>query len=103
MASSSTSGGSEIRHFTPDLDSDHGEGLTREVGAFIVDPLMTRAGVIPPPDGALEAIAEACARHSILLIFDERVSGFRVHRGGMSARAGVTRFRASNWETYATK
>jgi glutamate-1-semialdehyde 2,1-aminomutase len=66
------------------------ESEADESAAFIVDPLMTRFGVIPPPAGALEAISDACERHSVLLIFDERISGFRVDRGGMVARAGVT-------------
>ena len=37
MAASSASGGSGIRHFTPDIHSERGEGLTREVASFIVD------------------------------------------------------------------
>jgi glutamate-1-semialdehyde 2,1-aminomutase len=81
---------SELRGWDVDGIVEALESNAAQVGAFIVDPLMTRFGVIPPPDGALEAIAAACERHSILLIFDERVSGFRVHRGGMSAHAGVT-------------
>lgn len=61
-----------------------------ELAAMVVDPLMSRAGVIPAPDGVLAAIAEACRRHGVLLILDERVSGFRVHRGGVQAISGVT-------------
>jgi len=60
------------------------------LAAFIVDPLMTRAGVVPAPEGALAAIAEACRKYGILLIFDERVAGFRVRRGGVQSWSGVT-------------
>lgn len=60
-----------------------------KVAALIVDPLMTRVGLIPPPPDALPRIAEACRRAGALLILDERVSGFRVHRGGAAARWGV--------------
>jgi glutamate-1-semialdehyde 2,1-aminomutase len=60
-----------------------------KVAALVVDPLMTRVGVIPPPAGALQAIAEACSRAEVLLVFDERVSGFRVDRGGTAAWADV--------------
>ncbi|MEJ2187953.1 MAG: aminotransferase class III-fold pyridoxal phosphate-dependent enzyme [Acidobacteriota bacterium] len=61
-----------------------------KVAALIIDPLMTRFGVIPPPDGALEEISATCRERGVLLILDERVSGFRVHRGGYAARAGIT-------------
>jgi len=61
-----------------------------ELAAIVVDPLMSRAGVIPAPDGVLASIAEACRRHGVLLLFDERISGFRVHRGGAQAWSGVT-------------
>lgn len=61
-----------------------------KVAALIVDPLMGRFGVVPPPEGALEEITEACRKQGVLLVLDERVSGFRVHRGGAAARAGIT-------------
>jgi glutamate-1-semialdehyde 2,1-aminomutase len=61
-----------------------------KVAALIVDPLMGRFGVIPPPDGALEEIADACRKLGVLFVLDERVSGFRVNRGGAAAHAGIT-------------
>jgi len=60
-----------------------------KLAALILDPLMGRFGVIPPPDGVLEEIMEACRDNEVLLVMDERVSGFRVHRGGAAARAGI--------------
>ena len=60
---------------------------SHELAALVVDPLMSRAGVIPAPDGVLAGIADACRAHGVLLLFDERISGFRVHRGG--ARPGA--------------
>ncbi len=60
-----------------------------KVAAVVVDPLMTRSGLIPPPEGALQDIAEACRRNKVPLVFDERVSGFRVNRGGAAAWSGV--------------
>ena len=60
------------------------------LAALVVDPLMSRAGVIAAPDGALASLAAACRENGVLLLFDERVSGFRVHRGGAQALSGVT-------------
>jgi glutamate-1-semialdehyde 2,1-aminomutase len=60
-----------------------------KLAALILDPLMGRFGVVPPPDGVLAEIAEACSDNGVLLVMDERVSGFRVHRGGACARAGI--------------
>ena len=60
-----------------------------KVAALIVDPLMTRCGVIPAPKEALQRIGEACRRAGILLVFDERITGFRVDRGGAAAWAEV--------------
>jgi glutamate-1-semialdehyde 2,1-aminomutase len=60
------------------------------LAALVVDPLMSRAGVNAAPDGALASLAAACRENGVLLIFDERVSGFRIHRGGAQALSGVT-------------
>jgi glutamate-1-semialdehyde 2,1-aminomutase len=61
------------------------KGAARRTAAVIIDPLMTRLGLIPPPPGALAQIAETCRRHKVALVFDERVTGFRVDRGGTAA------------------
>ena len=61
-----------------------------DLAAFIVDPLMTRAGVIPAPLSTLSAISDVCRECGVLLILDERISGFRVGRGGAQAWSGVT-------------
>ncbi|MCP4899629.1 MAG: aminotransferase class III-fold pyridoxal phosphate-dependent enzyme [bacterium] len=60
-----------------------------KLAAFVVDPLMTRIGCAPAPEGVLERIAEICRDLGILLVVDERVSGFRVHRGGACEGAGI--------------
>jgi glutamate-1-semialdehyde 2,1-aminomutase len=73
----------------PQITAELSSGNT-EIAALIIDPLMGGLGVVPPPDGTLEQIAEACQDNGVLLVLDERVSGFRVHRGGAAARAGIT-------------
>ncbi len=61
-----------------------------ELAAVIVEPVCGNMGVIPPEPGFLEALREVTARHGIVLIFDEVITGFRVARGGAQERYGVT-------------
>jgi len=61
-----------------------------EIAAVMVEPLMTRYGLIPLESDAVATVAEACRDAGIPLIFDERVSGFRLGRGGAAAWTGVT-------------
>ncbi|MEM0141204.1 MAG: aminotransferase class III-fold pyridoxal phosphate-dependent enzyme [Thermoplasmatales archaeon] len=60
-----------------DLDSALTKLSTREMGAFIVEPVMGNAGVIPPDDGYLEQIEDACRRYGTPFIVDEVITGFR--------------------------
>src|SRR5690606_23262878 len=46
------------------------------IAAVIVEPMSGSAGVIVPPAGYLERLREITARHGILLIFDEVITGF---------------------------
>jgi adenosylmethionine-8-amino-7-oxononanoate aminotransferase len=46
------------------------------VAAFIVEPVIGAGGVYPPPEGYLEAVAEVCRRHGVLLIADSVICGF---------------------------
>ena len=66
------------------------EGGADEVAAMICEPVMGAGGVIVPPKGYLNRLREICTAHDILLIFDEVISGFRVHPGGSQAHYGVT-------------
>jgi len=49
---------------------------TKDVAAFIVEPIQGEAGVVVPPDGYLKAARELCARYEALLILDEIQTGF---------------------------
>ncbi len=60
-----------------------------KLAGMIVDPLMGRFGVVPPPSGVLLDIAEACRLNNVPLVLDERVSGFRVARGGFAELEGI--------------
>jgi len=46
------------------------------VAAVIVEPLAGSTGVLVPPKGYLEKLRAITAKHGILLIFDEVISGF---------------------------
>jgi glutamate-1-semialdehyde 2,1-aminomutase len=61
-----------------------------EIAAVIVEPVPGNMGVIAPGQGYLEGLRDLTARYGALLIFDEVMSGFRVHPGGAQARYGVT-------------
>lgn len=46
------------------------------VAAFIAEPVMGAGGAITPPKGYFEAIQTVCARHDVLMISDEVITGF---------------------------
>ena len=69
-----------------DFLASHGQ----EVAALIMEPVLCNTGVIVPGDGYLEAVRKRCDQHGIVLIFDEVITGFRLHSGGAQARLGIT-------------
>jgi beta-alanine--pyruvate transaminase len=46
------------------------------IAGVIVEPLAGSAGVLVPPRGYLERLHAICARHGLLLIFDEVITAF---------------------------
>ena len=59
------------------------------IAAVIVEPVAGNMGVIPPQKGFLEGLRELTAEQGALLIFDEVMTGFRVHPNGAQALYGV--------------
>lgn len=47
----------------------------RDVAAFVLDPGLSEAGAMVPPDGYLRAAKDLCARHGTLLLLDEVQTG----------------------------
>lgn len=60
-----------------------------EIAAVIVEPVAGNMGVVPPVDGFLQGLREITKAHGALLIFDEVMTGFRVHPGGAQTLFGI--------------
>jgi glutamate-1-semialdehyde 2,1-aminomutase len=58
----------------------------KDVAAIIAEPLQR---IIPAEPGYLQGLRALCDKHSVLLIFDEIVTGFRLAYGGAQERYGV--------------
>ena len=61
------------------------------IAAVIVEPMAGSTGVLPPPKGYLQRLRDITAKHGILLIFDEVITGFgRLGYQFAAERYGVT-------------
>lgn len=56
-----------------------------QIAAIIVEPVAGNMGVVPPLPGFLEGLRAITSREGSVLIFDEVMTGFRVHKGGAQA------------------
>ncbi len=59
------------------------------IAAVIVEPVAGNMGVVPPQPGFLEGLRTLTRSQGALLIFDEVMTGFRVHPGGAQAYYGI--------------
>ena len=53
-----------------------------QIAAVLVEPIAANMGVVPPTPAFLAALRDETRRAGALLILDEVMTGFRVHRGG---------------------
>lgn len=53
-----------------------------QIAGLIVEPVAGNMGVVPPQPGFLEGLRSLTTQHGTVLIFDEVMTGFRVHKGG---------------------
>lgn len=60
-----------------------------EIACLIVEPIAGNMGVIPPEPGFLEGLRKITESYSIVLIFDEVITGFRVSYGGAQGLYGI--------------
>jgi glutamate-1-semialdehyde 2,1-aminomutase len=56
-----------------------------EIAAVIVEPVAGNMGVVPPTYIFMQGLRDLCTAYSAVLIFDEVMTGFRVHPGGAQA------------------
>jgi glutamate-1-semialdehyde 2,1-aminomutase len=53
-----------------------------QIAGLIVEPVAGNMGVVPPLSGFLEGLRKLTTEYGAVLIFDEVMTGFRVHKGG---------------------
>jgi glutamate-1-semialdehyde 2,1-aminomutase len=66
--------------------AEHGH----RIAAVIVEPIAGNMGVVLPVPGFLEVLRWQTTAYDAVLIFDEVMTGFRVHPGGAQALFGIT-------------
>ena len=65
------------------------EKFPSEIAAVIIEPVAGNMGVVPPVEGFLKGLRDITKAEGALLIFDEVMTGFRVHPGGAQKLYGV--------------
>ncbi|MEQ9500352.1 MAG: glutamate-1-semialdehyde 2,1-aminomutase [Deltaproteobacteria bacterium] len=61
-----------------------------EIACVILEPITGNMGVIPPKSGFLEHLRKVTDKNGSLLIFDEVMTGFRVHPNCAQGLYGIT-------------
>ena len=60
------------------------------IAGIIVEPVAGNMNLVLPRPGFLEGLRELCTRYGAVLIFDEVMTGFRVHPRGAQGLYGIT-------------
>jgi glutamate-1-semialdehyde 2,1-aminomutase len=60
-----------------------------DIACLIMEPVMMNIGIVVPEPGYLQAVSALCAKHGVVLIFDEVKSGATIAEGGAIERYGV--------------
>ena len=63
--------------------------LGEQIACVIVEPIAGNMNMVPPVDGFLETLRDACSQAGAILILDEVMTGFRVAKGGAQALYGI--------------
>jgi glutamate-1-semialdehyde 2,1-aminomutase len=60
------------------------------IAGIIVEPVAGNMNLIKPQPGFLEGLRRLCDQYGAVLIFDEVMTGFRVHPRGVQGLTGIT-------------
>jgi glutamate-1-semialdehyde 2,1-aminomutase len=60
------------------------------IAGVIVEPVAGNMNLVRPAPGFLEGLRALCDRYGAVLIFDEVMTGFRVHPRGVQGMTGIT-------------
>jgi glutamate-1-semialdehyde 2,1-aminomutase len=66
------------------------EAHAEQIAAVIVEPVAGNMGLVLPAPGFLQGLRDLTRDAGALLLFDEVMTGFRVHPGGAQTLYGVT-------------
>ena len=61
----------------------------QEIGVIVIEPVAGNMGLIAPVEGFLAGLRELCDQHSMVLVFDEVMTGFRLSRNGAQGLYGI--------------
>jgi glutamate-1-semialdehyde 2,1-aminomutase len=62
----------------------------QDIAAIVLEPVIGNSGLIPPEPGYLEGLIDIAHAHGALVVFDEVMTGFRLHTGGAQTLYGIT-------------
>lgn len=61
-----------------------------DIACVIIEPIVGNMNLIKPTETFIKTLRALCTKHGAVLIFDEVMTGFRVHLGGAQALYGIT-------------
>lgn len=65
------------------------EHYGKDIAAIILEPVAGNMNMVPPIPGFLQGLRDLCDHYGILLIMDEVMTGFRIHKEGAQGLYGV--------------
>jgi glutamate-1-semialdehyde 2,1-aminomutase len=65
------------------------EARGQDIAAILVEPVPGNMGVVPPVSGFLQGLRAVTRRYGSLLVFDEVMTGWRVHPCGAQVLYGI--------------
>lgn len=60
-----------------------------DLACLIIEPIAANMGLVPGKKAFLQGLRDLCDDYGVVLIFDEVISGFRVHFGGAAGHFGI--------------